>query len=218
MILRKLFDPLAYEAFFRARHLRRRFRWIGDNVQFDPMSTILTPEWIEIGNNVFIGELAHMSGRIIIEENVMFGPRPLLLGGNHLFGIRGKSVRFLRPEENENLKPILVERKVWCGAAVIILGGVTLGMGCVVGAGSVVPKSIPPYVIAVGNSCRPVAMIFDDRTLILHCCELGLSKDSAAQVVHRRREGLKLAHASRLPVMDQTRRTKVNPRAHRVPG
>jgi acetyltransferase-like isoleucine patch superfamily enzyme len=201
---KKLIDPMAYSSFLRGRDLRRRMKHLGNNVQFDPMSTILTPEWIEIGDNVFVGEMAHMSGRITIEDNVMFGPRPLLLGGNHLFAIRGKSVRFLHPDDNENLEPILVEREVWCGAAVVILGNVTLGTGCVIGAGSVVPKPIPPYVIAVGNPCTPIARIFDDKTLLAHLKEIGTNEETAQDILKRRKDALKQARMSQLPVIDRT--------------
>ena len=37
-------------------------------------------------------------------------------------------------------KPIMVEEDVWIGGSAIICPGVTLGKGCVVGAGSVVTK------------------------------------------------------------------------------
>lgn len=37
--------------------------------------------------------------------------------------------------------------------------GVTIGDGCVVGAGSVVTKSIPPYHVAVGNPARIVRKV-----------------------------------------------------------
>ena len=36
----------------------------------------------------------------------------------------------------------------------VVCGGVTIGEGCVIGAGSVVTKDIPANVIAVGNPCR----------------------------------------------------------------
>lgn len=43
--------------------------------------------------------------------------------------------------------PIIVEDDVWIWAKSIILSGVTLGKWSIVGAGSVVTKSIPPYSI-----------------------------------------------------------------------
>ena len=47
-----------------------------------------------------------------------------------------------------------------------ILGGVMIGDGAVIGAGSVVTRDIPANTIAVGNPCRPLRPITeDDRAL-----------------------------------------------------
>ena len=45
---------------------------------------------------------------------------------------------------------------VWIGGGAIILPGVTIGDNVVIGAGSIVTKSIPDNVIAVGSPCRVV--------------------------------------------------------------
>lgn len=50
--------------------------------------------------------------------------------------------------------PIVIEADVWIGANAIVLKGVTLGRGCVVAAGSVVTKSVPPYSLVGGNPAR----------------------------------------------------------------
>ena len=47
-----------------------------------------------------------------------------------------------------------MKRGCWVGANAIILPGVTIGENAVVGAGSVVTKSIPDKVVAVGNPAR----------------------------------------------------------------
>ena len=47
--------------------------------------------------------------------------------------------------------PVVIEDNVWLGLNVVVLKGVTIGRDSVVGAGSVVTKSIPPNVIAAGN-------------------------------------------------------------------
>jgi lipopolysaccharide O-acetyltransferase len=51
---------------------------------------------------------------------------------------------------------IVIEENVWLGETVCVLGGVTIGKGTIVGANSVVSKSLPPYVIAVGAPAKPV--------------------------------------------------------------
>lgn len=47
-------------------------------------------------------------------------------------------------------KKVVIGSDVWIGEGVRILRSVTLGHGCVVGAGSVVTKSVPPYAIVAG--------------------------------------------------------------------
>ena len=52
--------------------------------------------------------------------------------------------------------PIRVGSNVWFGAHVSVMPGVTIGDDCVIGAGSVVTKDIPPHSLAYGNPCRVV--------------------------------------------------------------
>jgi acetyltransferase-like isoleucine patch superfamily enzyme len=54
------------------------------------------------------------------------------------------------------LKPTKIGKDVWIGANAVILGGVTIGNGCVIGAGSVVTKDLPPYSVAMGVPAKVV--------------------------------------------------------------
>ncbi len=56
-------------------------------------------------------------------------------------------------------KPITLEEDVWIGANTVVCGGVTIGKGSIIGAGSVVTKDIPEGVIAVGNPCKVIRRI-----------------------------------------------------------
>jgi maltose O-acetyltransferase len=55
--------------------------------------------------------------------------------------------------------PIVVEDLAWIGASVIVMPNVTIGARSVIGAGSVVTKSIPPDSLAYGNPCSVVRSI-----------------------------------------------------------
>lgn len=59
-------------------------------------------------------------------------------------------------------KPITIEDEVWIGANSTILGGVTIGKGSIIGAGSVVTKDIPEGVIARGIPCKVIRKITDE--------------------------------------------------------
>jgi len=56
-------------------------------------------------------------------------------------------------------EPIVIEDNVWVGSRVIILKGVTIGANSVIGAGSVVTKSIPPNSFAAGCPARVITEI-----------------------------------------------------------
>ena len=204
MTVKDLISPVKYYYYFKKRSLLKRFKKVGNNFIFDPTSSIMTPELVEIGDNVFIGEKCHISAEVKMGNNIMFGPRPIILGGDHHFAVKGRSVRFLKPKNRDNSAPIHIEDETWFGAGVIILKGVTVGIGSVIGAGSVVKKSIPPFCVAVGNPCEPVRMIFDDHALLEHLTALNYSREFAENIVKRRNTELIEWQISNLTVIEKT--------------
>jgi acetyltransferase-like isoleucine patch superfamily enzyme len=60
---------------------------------------------------------------------------------------------------------IIVGNDCWIGARAIILSGVTIGDGCIIGAGSVVTRDLPPYSVAAGNPCRVLRMRFEPKDI-----------------------------------------------------
>ncbi|KAK4184414.1 trimeric LpxA-like protein [Podospora australis] len=54
----------------------------------------------------------------------------------------------------EGGKPIVIGEDCWFGGSVVVLPGVTIGRGVTVGAGSVVTKDVPDFVVVAGNPAK----------------------------------------------------------------
>jgi len=59
--------------------------------------------------------------------------------------------------------PVRIGDHVWVGTRAIILKGVEIGDGAIVGAGSVVTRSVPPRAVVAGNPARVVREDVDWR-------------------------------------------------------
>lgn len=57
---------------------------------------------------------------------------------------------------------VTIGDNVWIGGNTVILPGVHIGSNTVIGAGSVVTKDIPDWVVAAGNPCRVIKKITED--------------------------------------------------------
>lgn len=91
-----------------------------------------------------------------------------------------------RPRRARRKGTIIIQNDVWVGHGATIMNGVTLHNGCVVAAGSVVTKDVPPYAIMGGNPARVLKYRFDEDTAA------GLQKiawwDWPDQVLQERRD------------------------------
>ena len=57
---------------------------------------------------------------------------------------------------------VTIGDNVWIGGNTVIMPGVHIGSNTVIGAGSVVTKDIPDWVVAVGNPCRVIKQITEE--------------------------------------------------------
>lgn len=57
-------------------------------------------------------------------------------------------------------KPIIIEDDVWIGMNAVILKGVTVGRGAIIGAGSVVRRTVPPFCVVYGNPAKVVRFLY----------------------------------------------------------
>ena len=131
---------------------------IGDNVKIGNRNTwILTPNLYEcpeliIGSNTTINYKVGIS----VECKVEIGNNCLIAGECILFDNNSHSIynKDNRKITREDVAPIKIEDKVWIGMRSMILKGVTIGMGSVVAAGSVVTKDVPSMTIVGGNPAK----------------------------------------------------------------
>lgn len=115
---------------------------------------------LEIGNNVGISSSviwAHKS--IKIGNNAMIGGNVIIMDSdahsmNYLHR-RDLSIDKLHKVDSE----VIIEDDAFIGMNTIILKGVTIGARSIIGAGSVVTKSIPSDCIAAGNPARVIKRI-----------------------------------------------------------
>ena len=63
---------------------------------------------------------------------------------------------------------VYIGEDVWLGCNVTVLSGVNIGRGCIVAAGAVVNKSLPPYSIAGGVPAKVIKQRFSPEEIIEH--------------------------------------------------
>jgi len=76
--------------------------------------------------------------------------------------LQKSSIEELKRNERPENSKVIINDDCWVGNNVVVLSGVEIGKGCVIGAGSIVTKSLPPYSICVGNPAKVINFRFDD--------------------------------------------------------
>jgi acetyltransferase-like isoleucine patch superfamily enzyme len=76
-----------------------------------------------------------------------------MYSNNHVFSDPDQTIM----SQGLETKGIVIEDDCWLGTGVRVMDGVTIGKGCVIGAGAVVTKDIPPYSVAVGVPARVIS-------------------------------------------------------------
>ena len=127
--------------------------------QFKTQITCCNNAELEIGHDVYInqGTNIYCSKSIKIGNNVAIADLVMISDTN-----------FHEIEESEpiRIKPIIIDDNVWIGARSIILPGVEIGKNSVIGAGSVVTKSIPSNTLAVGVPAKIIKQLKPSKDYI----------------------------------------------------
>jgi acetyltransferase-like isoleucine patch superfamily enzyme len=127
---------------------------IGDNCNI--CSHCLIEGNVKIGNNVTIKSGVQVWDGLTIEDNVFIGPNVTFTND-----IYPRSKNPVWKEVKTNIK-----RNASIGANATILGGIEIGEYSMVGAGSVVTKSLPPYTVWYGNPAKHKGYITKDGIVL----------------------------------------------------
>ncbi len=165
-LTREYNNTVSDDALNRKKILSGLFNTIGNNVNIDTPFYCDYGKHISIGNNVIININCTFvdCNKIEIGNNVLIASNVQIYTATHPVERNERLVEGWK--ESEGIPyfrtfalPVKIEDNVWIGGGVIILPGVTIGANSVIGAGSIVTKSIPENCLAFGNPCRPVRSI-----------------------------------------------------------
>ena len=142
---------------------RKKFRHFGDGAEFRPGAYAICCSRISLGRRVIIrpGNMLFADPReggagITIEDDVMLGSGVHIYVNNHRFD--NPDIPLI-DQGHYPSQAVVLKKGCWIGANAVILPGVTIGENSVVGAASVVTRSIPDRVLAAGNPLKIIRKI-----------------------------------------------------------
>ena len=110
---------------------------------------------VMIGNHTRIGLHNTIIGPVEIGSHVNLAQGITVTALNHNFDDTQKRI----DEQGVSTIPVTIEDDVWIGANAVILPGVTIGNHCVVAAGAVVTKDVPPHSLVAGVPAKVMKQI-----------------------------------------------------------
>ena len=108
-----------------------------------------------IGNHTRVGLHNTIIGPVKIGNNVNLAQGITVTALNHNFSDSNKRI----DEQGVSTKPVTIEDDVWIGANAVVLPGVKIGNHCVVAAGAVVTKDVPPHSLVAGVPAKVIKQI-----------------------------------------------------------
>lgn len=155
----------------RSAILKELLGGIGENVAID------TPFHCDHGKNIFIGNdvIINMNCTFVDNMPIQIGNRVLIASNVQIY----TSSHPVLPQERlvqdwkergttwfrTYARPVEIKDNAWIGAGSILLPGVTIGENSVIGAGSVVNRTIPADCVAVGNPCKIMRCFSPDKSI-----------------------------------------------------
>ncbi len=133
---------------------------IGEHVLLEPgvWLTAPAPGRITIGSGSFLNRNVMVAALELVEigSHCMFANGCFITDANHRFDDPDRPVPW---QGFTGRGPTRIGDNVWCGANVVVTGGVQIGERCVIGANAVVTQDLPPFSVAVGAPAKVLRTI-----------------------------------------------------------
>ena len=110
---------------------------------------------VVIGDHTRIGLHNTIIGPVTIGSHVNLAQGITVTGLNHNFESTGKRI----DEQGVSTQQVTIGDDIWIGANAAIMPGVTIGNHCVVAAGAVVTKDVPPHSLVAGVPAKIIKQI-----------------------------------------------------------
>lgn len=135
------------------------------------------PLFLHYGRHTFIGKrffgnfnlTIQDDARVTIGNDCNFGPNVTIVTPVHPLVASERRAMLDEAGNVKHLcyaKPVSIGDDCWLGANVVVCPGVTIGSGCVIGAGSVVTRDIPDNSFAAGVPCRVIREITEADSMV----------------------------------------------------
>jgi maltose O-acetyltransferase len=114
----------------------------------------LNGEYIELGDGVGFNYGCYVNGfgGLVIGDGTLIGPYAMIHTANHNMDDVTRPI----PDQGWKKSPVDIGPQCWVGMGACVLPGVTIGEGCVIGAGAVVTKDLEAFTVAVGNPAKVI--------------------------------------------------------------
>ncbi|KWW16539.1 MULTISPECIES: acyltransferase [Peribacillus] len=131
---------------------------------------------VEFGKGISVERGANLQEGVILKDGCTVGIN-CLVGADAVIGKNSKlapdCIVYTRNKQFHKdvgrfydyspIQPVIIRDNCWIGARVIILPGVEIGESCVVGAGAVVTKSMPPFSVVAGNPAKVMKSLLEEE-------------------------------------------------------
>ncbi len=137
---------------------------IGADCILVPQNMYLDDFVIIQGRNNFIS----YKGKLVVKKYSVISSSCIIVPSNHVLSVGVPFYLSTISHIGDEDHTILVGEDVWIGAGCKLLPKSSFGRGCIVGAGSVVTKEIPPYAVVAGSPAKIIAVKFSKEDILEH--------------------------------------------------